>query len=309
MRVLRNIFEYNNTQPTVLTIGAFDGVHLGHQKILTGLKRCAVEKKIATVVLSFFPHPRKVVQNNLNMGLLNSISEKEKLIERQGIDFLIIHPFDEYFAQITPEDFVKEVLVKTLNVQKIIIGYDHRFGKDRAAGIQELRFFGQKYGFEVEEIGVKEVDTVSVSSTKIRKALQEGNIKEANQFLGYAYGFDAQVVRGNQLGRTIGFPTANLEPLDKDKIIPFTGVYIVKVLLRGEVYKGMMNIGNRPTIEGDKLTYEVHILDFEEDIYDCEVRVEFEQRIRNEQKFESLDHLKLQLHQDLEQTKAYTIYV
>lgn len=307
MRVFRDIFEYQPAKGCVLTIGAFDGVHLGHQKILSRLKESATEKGLAAVVLSFFPHPRKIVGSETNLGLLNSIQEKTHLIEQQGIDCLIIHPFDKYFAEITPEDFVRNILIKTLHIQKIIIGYDHRFGKKRAAGIDELKAFGQQFGFEVEEISVQEVDMASVSSTKIRQALEKGNIAEANQFLGYWYGFDAEVVQGNQLGRTIGFPTANLNLLDPDKIVPAHGVYVVKVWVNNTLYKGMMNIGNRPTVAGIKQTREVYILDFNQDIYQQKIRVEFLERIRDEQKFDSLEQLTTQLHKDLEKTKLYRL--
>lgn len=282
----------------MLTIGTFDGVHIGHKKIIDRLTSSALAEGLQSVVLTFFPHPRMVLQQNSEIKLLNTIEEKQQLLEQIGLDTLIIHPFDKTFSELSAEEFVKNILIEKLNIKKIIIGYDHRFGKNRSAGIEDLVIFGAKYSFEVEQIPAQEIEEVSVSSTKIRKALDDGNITLANSYLGYNYFFNASVIEGKKLGRTIGFPTANLKVSETYKLIPKIGVYVVEGVVEGQKLKGMMNIGFRPTVDGTSLSIEVHFFDFSENIYGKYLQISVIEKIRDEQKFESVEALKNQLDQD-----------
>jgi riboflavin kinase/FMN adenylyltransferase len=256
-------------------------------------------------LLTFFPHPRLVVNNDAEIKLLNTMSEKAILLEEKGIQNFIIHPFDKLFSELSPREFVEQVLIKQLNIHKIIIGYDHKFGKNRAADFNDLIAFGKEFGFEVEEISAKQVDEVSVSSTKIRNSLLEGNISLANAYLGYPYMLSGIVVKGNQLGRTIGFPTANIEISENYKLIPKNGVYIVITIVNNQTIFGMMNIGIKPTLGDNVPTIEVHLLDFSEDIYNQKIQVNVIERLRDEQKFESFEALKSQLEIDKINTVDY----
>jgi len=303
-----NIYTHTSNYPkqkSVITIGTFDGVHIGHRKILEKITHSAKDLNCESIVLTFFPHPRMVLQENSSIKLLNTMEEKGKLLQKIGIDNLIIHPFDKEFSQLSAEEFVKKVLVEQLQIQKIIIGYDHRFGRNRTADINDLIVFGEKYDFEVEQISAQEIDDIAISSTKIRTALAEGTISLANEYLGYNYFFSGTVIKGNQLGRTIGFPTANIQIKEDYKLIPKNGVYIVKSYLQEELIYGMMNIGNRPTVNGTNQTIEVHFLNFNEDLYGQEITIEFLEFIRDEQKFDSLDALKNQIQKDKEYCIKY----
>ena len=279
-------------------MGTFDGVHIGHAAILKKLTQNTADGKFESAVLTFFPHPRMVLQGKSDLKLLNTINEKIDLLEKIGIENLIIHPFDANFSQLSAEEFVKTVLVDQLHIQKIIIGYDHRFGKNRTANIDDLTAFGLKYGFEVEQISAQEINDISISSTKIRTALEDGEINLANEYLGYSYFLSGTVVKGKQLGRTIGFPTANIELEEEYKLVPKNGVYIVAAEIDGKSVYGMMNIGFNPTVQGEKRTIEVHFFDFDLDIYDRHIRVAILQHIRSEEKFESVEFLKIQLGKD-----------
>lgn len=290
----------------MVTIGTFDGVHLGHQKIITQITAAARDKDCDSLVLTFFPHPRMVLQEGTEMKQLNTIEEKTMLLEQLGVDHLVIHPFDKAFSRMTAEEFVKVVLVDTFRLKKIIIGYDHRFGRNRTADINDLITFGETYGFEVAQISAEELNDVSISSTKIRTALNEGNIELANNYLGYPYAVTGEVVKGQQLGRTIGYPTANISVREDYKLIPQNGVYVVKSTIQGKTVFGMMNIGNRPTVNGTSQTIEVHFLDFEQDLYNQTISVSLLKRLRSEQKFPSLDALKAQLLQDKNDTASFT---
>lgn len=284
----------------MVTIGTFDGVHIGHRKILERIIHSAQELDCNSVVLTFFPHPRMVLQEGSEVKLLNTMEEKIALLDKIGIDNLIIHPFDKEFSRLTAEEFVKEILVDKLHVQKIIIGYDHRFGRNRTADINDLIHFGTAYGFEVEQISAQEINENAVSSTKIRNAVLEGNSALAKAYLGYNYFFSGTVVKGKQLGRTIGFPTANIH-IEKDyKLIPKNGVYVVKGACNEETLFGMMNIGTRPTVAGKNQTIEIHFFDFDKDIYNQNITIEILEFIRDEHKFESLDALKNQIQKDKE---------
>ncbi len=297
MKTFSNIKEYNNKK-SVVTIGTFDGVHIGHKKILERIIFNAKELNCESVVLTFFPHPRMVLQDNSVVQLLNTVDEKTILLEKTGIDNLIIHPFNQEFSRLTAEEFVKEILVNQLNIRKIIIGYDHRFGRNRTADINDLIVFGKEYGFEVEQISAQEINDNAVSSTKIRNAILEGNITLANNYLGYNYFFSGIVVKGKQLGRTIGFPTANIKINEDYKLIPKNGVYIVKSNYDKKTIFGLMNIGTRPTVDGTNQTIEVFFLNFDKTIYDETLTIEIIEFIREEQKFDSLNDLKNQINED-----------
>lgn len=298
MKIFNSIQEFTSTSRTIVTLGTFDGVHKGHKSILEKLINSSKSSGCESVVLTFFPHPRMVLQQNSDLKLLNTIDEKAALLEKAGIDNLIIHPFDMAFSRLTAEEFVKDILVDSLNISKIIIGHDHRFGRNRTANIDDLIRFGLDYGFEVEKISALEINEVSVSSTKIRNALNEGLIDVANDYLGYPYFINGTVVQGKQLGRTIGFPTANIEPSESYKLIPANGVYVVSSEIDGKTVHGMMNIGTRPTVSGVGTTIEVHYHDFNEDLYGKKITVSLHHRLRDEVKFESFDALKQQLEQD-----------
>ncbi|MGX7668786.1 bifunctional riboflavin kinase/FAD synthetase [Flavobacterium pedocola] len=298
MKIFQSIQEFHSAQKTILTLGTFDGVHLGHQAILKKLRNSALELGCETVVLTFFPHPRMVLQQDSEIKLLNTIEEKAFLLDKAAVDNLVIHPFDAKFSQLSAEDFVEEILVKQFNIAKIIIGYDHRFGKNRSATIDDLILFGEKYGFEVEQISAEEINEVSISSTKIRNALQSGDVALANRYLGYDYFFEGKVVKGKQLGRTISYPTANLQISKDYKLIPHDGVYVVSSQIEGKTVFGMMNIGFRPTVNGMERSIEVHFFEFHSDLYDQELRIAVHHRIRSEMKFDSLDALRLKLASD-----------
>jgi len=305
LKIFNSIQEFTSSAKTIVTLGTFDGVHKGHKSILEKLITNSKTSGCESVVLTFFPHPRMVLQQNTDLKLLNTIDEKAALLEKEGVDNLIIHPFDHAFSRLTAEEFVKDILVDKLNIHKIIIGHDHRFGRNRTATIDDLIRFGEEFGFEVEKISALAVDEISVSSTKIRNALNEGNVDYANTFLGYPYFINGTVVQGRQLGRTINFPTANIEPTENYKLVPANGVYVVASVLNGKTVYGMMNIGNRPTVNGTGTTIEVHYHDFNEDLYGQQIKVSIYHRLRDEVKFESFDALKLQLEKDRQQSLAY----
>lgn len=298
MKTFTNIDNFQSSSKTIVTIGTFDGVHLGHKQIIEKLKNSTKNFNYQSVLISFFPHPRMVLNSDSSIKLLNTISEKSDLLQKTGLQNLIIHPFDKVFSELSAEVFVTNILVQKLNIHKIIIGHDHQFGKNRAANIHDLIQFGEKYNFLVEQISAKEINQVAVSSSKIRNALLNGNIKLANQFLGYSYFFSGKVIKGNQLGRTIGFPTANINIQEDYKLIPKNGVYIVKSFLYQKWIYGMMNIGLKPTIGNFERSIEVHFLDFSSDLYNQEIQVFILDFIRDEQKFESINGLISQLNKD-----------
>jgi riboflavin kinase/FMN adenylyltransferase len=298
LKIVNSIKSFSANKPTIVTIGTFDGVHLGHKKILEQIVENAHSQNCESLVLTFFPHPRTILQADSEMKQLNTLAEKTNLLSALGIDNLVIHAFDAAFSRLTAEEFVKQVLVDTFKIKKIIIGHDHRFGRNRTANIDDLIEFGNKFGFEVEEISAKEINEVSISSTKIRNALTEGNIELANNYLGYYYSLTGIVSKGKQLGRTIGFPTANIKIVEEYKLIPQNGVYIVQSNLDGIMYHGMMNIGTRPTVDGTTQTIEIHFFDFQKELYNQKITISLLHRMRSEQKFESVDALKKQLDKD-----------
>lgn len=305
MKIFNSIKSFSATKQTVVTIGTFDGVHVGHKKILEQLTKNAYDLNCESLVLTFFPHPRMVLQKDTEMKQLNTLDEKIELLDNLGIDNLIVHPFDKEFSRLTAEEFVKEILVDVFKVKKIIIGYDHRFGRNRTADINDLITFGATYGFDVEQISAEEVNEFSISSTKIRNALLEGNVELAATYLGYDYPLTGIVSKGKQLGRTIGYPTANIKIEEDYKLIPSNGVYIAKSTINGHMVYGMMNIGTRPTVDGTTQTIEINFFDFNQDLYNQTITVALLKRMRSEQKFESIDALKQQLGVDKENALNY----
>lgn len=283
----------------VVTSGTFDGVHVGHQKILTRLKEEAQRIGGETVVITYWPHPRLVLKPwDQSLQLLSTFPEKANLLEEFGIDHLVKIPFTKEFAHMSPEEYISIILAERIQTKKIIIGYDHRFGKNRSGGLEELHEFSEKYGYEVEEIPRQDIDEIGISSTKIRRALEIGDVQQANTYLGRDYTITGHVVHGNKIGRSLGFPTANISVKENYKLIPSDGIYAVRVCHEYNKYHGMLNIGNRPTIGGDNKTIEVNIFDFDSDIYESEITLEFVDLIRKEIKFNSLDELKKQLAAD-----------
>ena len=298
MREITDITTFSTQQPTVLTIGTFDGVHLGHQKIIERVVAIARQEGLLATIFTFFPHPRMVVQHDKSLKLIHTLEEKKQLLQQLGVDLLVVQPFNEAFAQLTAEEFVSTILVQHLNVKKVIIGYDHRFGRNRTANINDMRLFGEKYGFALEEISVQEVDEVSVSSTKIREALNKGDVTTAEHYLGTPYSLTGTVVHGLKLGRTLGYPTANIQVTEDYKLIPKDGVYVVYSYIGGQKVYGMMSIGKNPTIEGKGASIEVYFFDFNGDLYDRELTIYFVKYLREERKFSSVALLKKQLQDD-----------
>ena len=300
MITVQSISNYDKAHPTAITIGTFDGVHIGHRKILERLINNAKVLELKSTVLTFFPHPRMVLQKDVSIRLLNTIDEKIKILEEIGIDYLIVHPFTKEFSRLSATQFVRDILVNDLKTKKIIIGYDHRFGRNRNANINDLMAFGNALEFDVEEISAQEIDDVSVSSTKIRKALEEGDMKTANLYLGYKYMLTGTVVKGKGLGRKLNFPTANISIPEEYKLIPKNGVYVVSSIMDNKTVYGMMNIGFNPTVDGKKQSIEINFFDFDQDLYGKKIQIDIIDRIRDEQKFASVDALKIQLKKDRE---------
>jgi len=297
LKILNDLDSFSKTD-TVVTIGKFDGVHIAHQKIIKRLINTAKENELSSVILTFFPHPRMVLQKDANIKLINTIDERSQILEALGLDCLFIKKFTHEFSRLSSQDFVKQILVDKLHAKNVIIGYDHRFGRNRNADINDLRDFGKKLHFKVEEISSQDVDDVSVSSTKIRNALSDGNIEKANKYLGYSFMITGTVVKGKELGRQIDFPTANITVKEDYKLIPKQGSYVVSAVIDSQLVHGMMNIGTNPTVNGNKETIEVHFFNLNKDLYHQKIQVNLLHRIRDEQKFESVEALKLQLAKD-----------
>jgi len=296
VKVYTNIDDFIGIKNPIVTTGTFDGVHVGHQKIIARLKALAKEVDGETVLLTFYPHPRMVLFPEDNeLQLINTQAEKIERLEQYGIDHLIIYPFTKEFSRLSSVEFVRNILVNTIKTKRLVIGYNHHFGRNREGSFEHLKEYGPLYGFDVEEIPAKDIDSIEISSTKIRTALLAGDVTTANTYLGHEFSICGKVVGGKQLGRTIGYPTANIQLQDKYKIIPADGVYAVKVRHNGQLYGGMLNIGNNPTIEGKGRSIEVNIFNFNLDIYNQDATIYFIERLRDEVKFNGLDELTKQL--------------
>jgi riboflavin kinase/FMN adenylyltransferase len=299
MKVYKQLSEFKPIKNAVVTTGTFDGVHIGHQKIIHRVKEIAHQIDGESVIITFHPHPRLVLfPEDNHLKILNTLPEKIKLIEASGIAHLIIIPFTKEFSRLSSVDFIQQILVDQIGTKKLVIGYDHHFGKNREGSFEHLKHYGPSYGFEVEEIPKQDINDVGVSSTKIRTALAQHHIAIANQYLGYPYAIEGIVVKGDQIGRSIGFPTANIQIQESHKLIPADGIYAVHIEWQSQTYKGMLYIGDRPTVQGSKKVIEVNIFDFDQEIYDEQIQVKLIQYIRGDQKFDSLDALKLSIQQD-----------
>lgn len=288
----------NLKQYSVLTIGTFDGVHVGHQKIIQRLIEVGNKKQLTPTILTFFPHPRMVLQKDADIKLINTLNEKEQILKKFGLKNLVVKKFTQDFSRLTAQEFVETILVKQLKAKHIIIGYDHHFGRNRSANIDDLKTYGEHYNFEVEEITAQDINDVAVSSTKIRTALLNGNITTANSYLGYPFVISGIVETGKGLGKTINFPTANIAISEHYKLIPKQGVYVIKSTINKETVYGMMNIGTNPTVNGTSQTIEVHFFNFDTLLYGELITVELLERLREEEKFESVNMLKKQLLKD-----------
>lgn len=298
MEQIATTAEFKSNSQSVITIGTFDGVHVGHRAIIKRLVSSAKEEGLVSVVLTFFPHPRMVLQKDSDIKLINTLAEKKQLLQEIGLDYFVVEPFTYEFSRLTALQYVRDILVGQLNAKKIIIGYDHRFGRNRNADIQDLKKYGVEFGFEVEEISAQQLNEVSVSSTKIRKALAKGAIDTANTYLGYPFSITGTVTKGKALGRTIGYPTANLHVSQTYKLIPKNGVYVVKALIDNTLTYGITSIGTNPTVGGTAKSIETFFLDTHTDLYDKQLQIYFLEHIREEATFNNLEDLKKAIQKD-----------
>ncbi len=300
MSIFFNISELSQVTNSIVTIGTFDGVHLGHQKIIKRLVELKQKEGGEIVLFTFDPHPRKILfPDQKDLRLITTTKEKCEILKMFGVDYVLVYPFTKEFSKMQAQNYISDIIARGLKTKTLVIGYDHRFGSNREGNIDTLKEFASIYNFEVEEIPAQEINQLNVSSTRIRKAIEEGDVKTANDFLGYSFFITGTVVKGKQLGRTIGYPTANIFIDNADKLIPKIGVYAVNVINKGVTYKGMLNIGTNPTTDFDnKVKIEVNIFDFDQDIYGETLKVEFVKWIRNEEKFANLDELNQALAND-----------
>ncbi|MBT3541890.1 bifunctional riboflavin kinase/FAD synthetase [Flavobacteriaceae bacterium] len=303
MKVVNDIKNYRSDKKSILTIGTFDGIHIGHQKILKSLVAQAKKENLLANVLTFFPHPRMVLQKESQIKLIDTLKEREDFLRKLGVDNLIIHPFSVAFSKLTALEFIQNILVKQLKIDSLYIGYDHRFGRNREATVEDLKSYGQQYDFKVNIISAQQIATIAVSSTKIREAIALGDFVKVHHFLGRPFQLRGTVTKGEGIGRKLAFPTANLNVNIPYKIIPPQGVYLVSILLEKGVFYGMMNIGTRPTLSGKNESIEIHIFDFNEDLYGKMITVCLYEKIRDERKFDSLEALKTQLIKDKKKCK------
>jgi riboflavin kinase/FMN adenylyltransferase len=296
MKIYHGIDDFSKLSFAVVTSGTFDGVHVGHQKIVACVHEIASRNQGETVVITYWPHPRLVLHpEDESLKLLNTFEEKAEVLKDLGIQHLIRIPFTKEFSQLTSEQFIQKILVDTIGTKKLVIGYDHHFGKNREGSFEQLKLNGPKYGFEVEEIPRQDIDHIAVSSTNIRHSLETGDIANANHFLGKPYSLTGRVIAGDKIGRLLGFPTANIEIDSKYKLIPMNGIYAVTVRHEHSIYGGMLYIGYRPTINGSKLNIEVNIFDFNKDVYGESLTVYFHELVRGDAKFSDLEQLKAQM--------------
>ena len=304
MKVINSIDNYSSKKKSIITIGTFDGIHVGHQKIIRTLVKESLSKNLLANILTFFPHPRMVLNKDSEIKLIDTIREKEKKLKNLGVNTLIIHPFTKEFSRMSSVEFTRDILIKKLNVYKIILGYDHRFGKNRESSVEDLIELGIAYNFKVEVLDAKKINSINISSTKIRKAIQTGDINKATLYLGRCFEIKGNVIKGKGIGKKIGFPTANIIIKENYKLIPNKGVYLIKAKIKNKSYYGMMNIGNRPTLNGKNETLEVNIFNFNENIYGKSLKIFFLNKIRNEIKFDSIEKLSNQLQKDKDYCKV-----
>lgn len=295
MKVFENILEYKPSRESIVTIGTFDGVHIGHRKIITDMVAKGKKENLLTILLTFFPHPRMVLQKDSNIKMIDTINEKKNIFKTLGVEVLIIQPFTKDFSRMSAIKFTRDILVNSLKVSKLMIGYDHRFGRNREATVQTLKGFGLDYNFKVDEIPAQDIESISVSSTKVRNAIRSGDFKLVNKFLDRPFNLSGKIIKGDELGRKIGYPTANLKIFEKYKLKPQNGVYLIRTKLKKQTYFGMMNIGIRPTILAKNNQIETHLFNFNGNLYDHEMTLEILEKIREEKKFESIEKLKIQL--------------
>lgn len=300
MKIYKSIDEYNESKNSVVTIGTFDGIHKGHQKIFNKLITASKQSNLSSVVLTFFPHPRVILNKYNDIKMIDTLDEKIDHLEKIGIDHLIIHPFDKKFSLLSADQFIKEYLVDKLQLKHIIIGYDHRFGKGREASVKDLKEYSREFNFVVDEIDAQEIEKITISSTKIRNSINEGDLKTTKTYLGRFFSLTGKVVKGDGLGKQINYPTANISIEEDYKIIPKDGVYYIKTTIDNKLYNGMMNIGHRPTIGTKEKSIEVNLFSFDKDIYDKVISVDVVEKIREEKKFSSIEALKTQLAKDEE---------
>jgi riboflavin kinase/FMN adenylyltransferase len=310
VRVHQSVENYDHKELlSVLTIGTFDGVHIGHQKIIERLNQIKSEDFERSMILTFYPHPRMVLDHSKDIKMLTTMDEKVYLLEKFGLDDLIIEPFTKEFSRLSALDFVRNILVNQLNIKKLVIGYDHHFGKNREGNFEQLSEYGELYDFKVEEISAQEIENVSVSSTKIRKALENGEMEKANKYLGYNYLLTGKIIKGQGIGRKINFPTVNLHIAEDYKLIPKKGVYVVRANFNNKSSFGIMNIGFRPTVGGKGQTIEIHLLDFNDDLYGSNMQIEVLMRLRDEKKFESIEELAAQISKDEESARNWLMKI
>ncbi len=303
--ITQNLKEYNSTKPSVITVGTFDGIHIGHKEIINELCLISKKKKLKSIILSFYPHPKIVLQNSSDIMLINSMDEKVDILNKYNLDYFLIKEFTIEFSRLTALEFVRDILVNKLNVKHIIVGYDHHFGRNRDASIIQLKEFGELYNFEITEIKPKKVNNNSVSSTKIRNLLLDGNLELANKYLDSYFSLTGLVIKGMGRGKNLGFPTANIKINDEYKLIPRNGVYIVKSLIDSIIYFGMMNIGENPTFDDKNKSIEIHFFELDYNIYDKKIKINILNRIRNEKKFKSPEFLMEQLKIDRDYSLKY----
>ncbi len=306
MKIFQNIVHFNDSESDiVLTIGMYDGVHLGHQKIIRKVVKKAKKRRGKAVLLTFNPHPRKVLQEGVELKMLSLQKEKLALLEETGLDYVIVQPFTREFSRLNSTDFVRNLLINQLGVNELVIGYDHHFGRNREGSFSDLEELSEVYGFDLTKIEPQNFLDVTISSTKIRKALLEGEVEKANQWLNYNYSIEGTVIHGNKIGRKLSFPTANLK-VDEEKLIPKNGVYLFETFYDLKKYYGLVNIGIRPTFEKEEFRIEAFLFDFDQEVYNKELKIAFLQKIRDEKKFNSVDELKQQIEQDYHKAKKLT---
>ena len=298
MKTIHGIENFPADEASIVTIGTFDGVHLGHQQILKQLIDTSRKSKLKSVLLTFFPHPRMVLQPDISMRLIQTIQEREKALQKTGLDYLVIHPFSTEFSRLSADDYVKQILVEQLNVRKVVVGYDHRFGRNRTASLEDMYHYADIHEFEVIEINAEKIESTAVSSTKIRKAIDEGNIELANTYLGHSFTIEGMVIDGDKRGRELSYPTANIALQNPHKIVPKQGVYLVKSNLEGRIIYGMMNIGTKPTFNAAMPSIEVHFFDWNGNLYGQAVQVELLKWVREERKFNTVEELQTQIQAD-----------